>query len=107
LKSSPVADACPATNQWSTLMSLEDKGEDSANDDNETDNIDDLVHDFSPQIASAVKNAMPALGFRLGAPSLDQGRPEWPNAVRLGEILVEPSGIEPLTSSQRFKVISG
>ena len=54
-------------------MSLKDKGEDSADNDNETDNIDDRVHDFSPQIASAVENAMPGLGFRSPAPGLALG----------------------------------
>jgi hypothetical protein len=85
-------------------MSLEDEGEDSADNNNETDNIDDLVHDFSPQIASGVKNAMPALGFRTAAPGLDRSRPKT-MAARWGawEILVEPSGIEPLTSSLRTR----
>jgi len=73
-KPSPAAKAHPATTQRSSCISLEDKREDSANNDNETDNINDLVHDFSPQIASVVKNAMPALGFRLAAPSLTRGR---------------------------------
>lgn len=74
----------------------EHESEHGADDDNQTDNIDDRVHDISP--------GLHVLGERQPAPAVPlEGRMARGVTVRDGKILVEPSGIEPLTSSLRTR----